>query len=118
MAAHVAGKAVGRQGPGLFDAFHLGAMRAFFADNANLEDPALLRAVAEGAGVDLARFDDDVADPDLKQVVWREFTQGVEQERVTAIPTMFIGERCAAEGALTVDRYRRLFDAALVGRPS
>ena len=109
--AHVAGKAMARQG--WFDAFHLGAMRAFFTLNQNLEDPAVLRQIAASVGADLDRFDQDVADPELKELVWREFTTGVERDRVTAIPTLFAGERRVVEGALSLDRYRQLFAAVL-----
>jgi hypothetical protein len=46
-------------------------------------------------------------------LVWREFTTGVEQDRVMAIPTLFAGERRVVEGALSLDRYRQLFAAVL-----
>lgn len=109
--AHIAGKAMARQG--LFDVFHLEAMRAFFSLNQNLEDPVVLRQVAVNVGADVERFDQDIADPELKELVWREFTTGVERDRVTAIPTLFAGERRVVEGALSLDRYRRLFEAVL-----
>jgi predicted DsbA family dithiol-disulfide isomerase len=109
--AHVAGKAAARQG--LFDAFHLQAMRAFFSLGQNLEDPAVLRHVAATVGADLDCFAQDTADPDLKELVWREFTSGVERDRVTAIPTMFVGERRVVEGALSLDRYRQVFDSVV-----
>jgi len=109
--AHIAGKAMAHQGR--FDAFHLEAMRAFFSLNQNLEDPAALRQVAASVGADLDRFDQDVADSELKERVWREFTTGVERDRITAIPTLFAGERRVVEGALSLDRYRQLFDAVL-----
>jgi predicted DsbA family dithiol-disulfide isomerase len=112
--AHIAGKAVARQGSALFAAFHLEAMRAFFGLSQNLQDPKVLRQIAATVGADLKLFDQDMADPELKEVVWREFTLGVEQDRVTAIPTMFVGKR-VVEGALSLDRYRQLFDAVLKG---
>ncbi len=109
--AHIAGKAMARQR--LFNAFHLEAMRAFFTLNQNLQDPAVLRQVAASVGADVDRFDQDVTDPELKELVWREFTSGVERDRVTAIPTLFAGERRVVEGAPPLDRYRQLFDAVL-----
>ncbi|MBI3301413.1 MAG: DsbA family protein [Deltaproteobacteria bacterium] len=109
--AHITGKAAARQD--LFDAFHLEAMRTFFSLNQNLEDPAVLRQVARNVGADLDRFDQDTADPELKELVWREFTTGVERDRVTAIPTLFAGERRVVEGALSLERYRQLFDSVL-----
>ncbi len=108
--AHIAGKAAARQG--LFDAFHLEVMRAFFSLSQNIEDPAVLRRIAETVGCHVADFEADRADPGLKELVWREFMTGVERERVTAIPTMFVGTR-VIEGALTLDRYRQVFDTAL-----
>jgi predicted DsbA family dithiol-disulfide isomerase len=108
---------VARQATQLFDAFHLRAMRAFFTDGENIEEPALLRAIAKEVGADLARFDDDTSDPRLRQSVWEEFTGGVERYRVTAVPPMLLGEpRRIVEGALPLDRYRRLFRAALSGK--
>jgi len=109
--AHIAGKAAGRQG--VFDDFHLEAMRAVFSLNQNLEDSTVLRQIAADVGADLERFDQDVTDPELKELVWREFTRGVERDRVTAIPTLFAGERRVVEGALSLDRYRQLFDTVL-----
>ena len=109
--AHVAGKAAARQG--LFDAFHLEAMRAFFSLSQNLEDPAVLRQIAARIGADLDCFAQDMTDPDLKEQVWREFTTGVERDRVTAIPTMFVGEQRVVEGALSLTRYRQVFDSVL-----
>jgi predicted DsbA family dithiol-disulfide isomerase len=109
--AHIAGKAMARQE--LFDVFHLEALRAFFSLNLNLEDRAVLRQIATNLGADIDRFDQDVADPELKELVWREFTTGVERDRVTAIPTLFAGERRVVEGALSLDRYRQVFDAVL-----
>lgn len=111
MPAHIAGKAMARQGR--FDDFHLEAMRAFFSLNENLQDPAVLRQVAASVGADIDRFDQDVADPELKELVWREFTTGVERDRVTAIPTLFAGERRVVEGALSLNRYRQLFETVL-----
>ncbi len=109
--AHIAGKAAARQG--LFESFHLEAMRAFFSLSQNLEDPAVLRQIAASVGADLNCFDQDVADSALKELVWREFTSGVERDRVTAIPTLFVGERRVVEGALALERYRQVFDAVL-----
>ncbi len=111
--AHIAGKAIARQGSALFNAFHLEAMRAFFSLSQNLEDPAVLRQIATSVGADLERFDEEMTDPELKELVWREFSMGVEQDRVTAIPTMFVGKRRVVEGALSRERYRQLFDAVL-----
>ena len=108
--AHIAGKAAARQG--LFDAFHLEAMRAFFSLSQNIEDPAVLCQVAETVGCNVTDFEADIADPGLQELVWREFKTGVERERVTAIPTMFAGKQIT-EGALTRDGYRRVFDTAL-----
>jgi len=111
--AHIAGKAAARQG--LFDAFHLEVMRAFFSLGQNLEDPLVLRQIATAIGADLDRFAQDITDPDLKEQVWREFTTGIEQDRVMAIPTMFVGEHRVIEGALSLARYRQVFDSVLEG---
>jgi predicted DsbA family dithiol-disulfide isomerase len=109
--AHIAGKAAARQG--LFEAFHLEAMRAFFSLSQNLEDPIVLRQIATSIGADLDRFTQDITDPGLHEQVWREFMTGVEQDRVMAIPTMFIGEHRVIEGALSLPRYRQVFDSIL-----
>ncbi len=111
--AHIAGKAIARQGSALFEAFHLQAMRAFFSLSQDLGDPVVLRQIAATIGADLKLFDQEMADPELKELVWREFTRGVEQDRVTAIPTLFVGQRRVVEGALSLERYRQLFDTVL-----
>ncbi len=110
--AHIVGKAVSRQGQALFDAFHLEAMRAFFSRSQNIADPAVLRQIAAGVGADLGLLDEALADPGLKERVWQEFMLGVEEDRVQAVPTLFVGKR-VVEGALPLERYRKLFDEAL-----
>jgi predicted DsbA family dithiol-disulfide isomerase len=94
----------------LFDIFHLEAMRAFFSLSQNLSDPAVLRRIAHEAGADLALFDQDIVDPRLHDLVWQEFTGGVERDRVIAIATMFIGRQHVVDGALSLDHYRQAFD--------
>lgn len=116
--AHVAGKAVARQSSGLFEEFHLDAMRAFFRCSRNIANPSVLRQLAAGVGADLARFDEDMADPELPALVWREFTEGVERDRVIAIPTMFVGTWRVTEGALSLAHYRCVFDTALAAGKS
>lgn len=115
---HIAGKAVARQSAALFDEFHLEAMRAFFSRSQNIAELSILRQIAARSGADLARFDEDMADPEAPTCVWREFIEGVECDRVIAIPTMFVGTWRVIEGALSLAQYRCVFDTTLAAGTS
>lgn len=97
--AHFAGRAAGRQH--LFGPFHLEVMRASISLSQRFEDLAMLHNVAEGVGCNVADFATDIADPSLRELVWREFMTVVEREGMAAIPTMFRDKR-VVEDALAL----------------
>ncbi len=67
----LAGCAARRQGPEAFDRFHLALMRARHVEGLPLTRPTILQ-VAEGAGLQLARFERDLGDPELRTCLAHE----------------------------------------------
>ena len=63
--AHQGGLAAKRQGKDAFKSFFMTLLRARHEDKADLNDPEVINGAAHGAGLDLARFREDLVDPDL-----------------------------------------------------
>ena len=74
-----------RQGPEAFDRFRLGLLRARHVDGLPLTRPTHL-AVAEAAGIHLARFETDLADPELRTSLAQEHHQAARRD-VFGTPT-------------------------------
>lgn len=84
--------AVAQQGEALAADYDLRVRRAFFAEGRNIGRPEVLRAIADEAGVDLARFDRDVSGPAARRAVEEEFRTGREQYHVRGTPTLLLGD--------------------------
>ncbi len=111
--ALIAARAAERQGQEAGDRYHWGLFRAFFEGNRDISERKVLGEVAAGAGLDLARFDADVARPALRAEVLAAHVEAVDTFGVEAVPTIIIGGR-RFEGAASEAAYR----AALAeGRP-
>ena len=63
--AHKAGLAVKRQGKDAFEAYFMALLKARHEDKADLNDQAVIDAAGAAAGIDMARFREDIADPEL-----------------------------------------------------
>ena len=74
-----------RQGPEGFDRFRLGLLRARHAEGRPLHLTTSLQ-VAEAAGLRLARFEADLADPELRTCLAQEHHQGAVRD-VFGTPT-------------------------------
>ena len=74
------------------DAFRTAAMDAYWRDGRNIEDPAVIRELAEGADLDP---DDAVAAMTDRRYLDRiaETRREANAAGVTGIPTFFIGDR-------------------------
>jgi protein-disulfide isomerase len=83
--AHLASMAAARQGK--FWEFH----RKLYADGAGLQ-PDDLRQYAFDLGLEMQRFEEDWADPELRKVVERDMTEAVAID-LTATPGFFINGR-------------------------
>ena len=71
-------------------------LRARHEDKADLNDEAVILQAASGAGLDLARFREDLADPDLLREIGDSHTKAVEEYGAFGVPTfVFPGGQAA-----------------------
>ena len=85
--AFLAALAAKRQGPEAFDRFHYSLLRAKWEDNLDHGKRETHLAVAERAGLDCARFAQDVDDPKLLAEIGRDYEEGRERHGVFGTPT-------------------------------
>ncbi len=94
--AHVSGLAAKRQGEDAFQAFFMALLRARHEDKKDLLDPAVMEQAAVAAGLDMARFSEDQADPELLKDIGESHTIAVEEHGAFGVPTFVFGEGKAA----------------------
>ena len=82
-----AGQAALRQGSQAFEAFQLALLKARHEERKDLEDQALIMETARASGLDMARFQEDLADESTLQELGRSHTQAVEEYGVFGVPT-------------------------------
>jgi predicted DsbA family dithiol-disulfide isomerase len=101
----VAAKAAARLGG--FDRYHLAVMDAYFFENRNVSDPAVLIDIAEACGLDPAAFAEALQDEGLVQLVIDEHNEAVEAG-VTGVPTVVAPNGFQIPGAQDLAFYRHL----------
>ena len=84
-----AGEAARRQGKEAFARFHLALLKARHGagERIALDETEPLVEVARGAGLDTARFQQDLQDRDLQSSIARDHTEAVEDHGVFGTPT-------------------------------
>jgi len=85
--AHQAGLAAKRQGKEAFKSFFMTLLRARHEDKADLNDQSVINQAAQSSGLDLARFREDVVDPDLLRELGESHTKAVEEHGAFGVPT-------------------------------
>ena len=85
--AHRAGLAAKRQGKQVFESFFLTLLRARHEAKKDLMDQAVIEEAAIEGGVDMARFREDLADPDLLREIGESHTRAVEEFGAFGVPT-------------------------------
>ena len=85
--AHQSGLAAKRQGPDAFKSFLVALLKARHEEKKDLTDPEVMREAAEKAGLDVGRFLEDQADPDLLREIGESHTKAVEEHGVFGVPT-------------------------------
>jgi|TARA_Y100000588_G_scaffold172608_1_gene186454 protein-disulfide isomerase-like protein with CxxC motif len=90
--AHMSGLAAKRQGEDAFRSFFMALLRARHEDKKDLLDPAVMEEAAVTAGLDMARFREDAADPELLKDIGESHTIAVEQHGAFGVPTFVFGE--------------------------
>jgi predicted DsbA family dithiol-disulfide isomerase len=103
--------------PEHFDAFHHALFRAYFTEGRDLGDPAVIRDVAAGSGVDV-----DAMETALEQGSYESAVSetGAEARRhgITGTPTFVFDGRYAAVGAQPAEELRRVVERVLSEKPA
>jgi predicted DsbA family dithiol-disulfide isomerase len=86
--AFKAAEAARRQGKEAFERYHFALLAARHDQGRNIASPEVLRDVAGTAGLDLGRFEHDLADPSILDALARDHTHAVEAHGVFGIPTL------------------------------
>ena len=94
--AHRAGLAAKRQGKEAFESFFITLLRARHEDKKDLDDPTVIEEAATKAGLDIARFREDAADPDLLREIAESHTKAVEEHGAFGVPTFVFDSGNAA----------------------
>lgn len=90
LAAFKGAEAARRQGTEAFEAFHYGLLKARHEDGSSLDRESVAR-VAESAGLDAARFREDLDSADILRAL-AEDHEGAVARGVFGTPTIFFGE--------------------------
>ena len=85
--AHCSGLAAKRQGKEAFEAFFIALLKLRHEEKADLNDPDVMKTAAETAGLDIGRFLEDQADPDLLIEIGESHTKAVEEHGAFGVPT-------------------------------
>ena len=117
-------EAARRQGDEAFRRFHLALLRARFEGNHDLADPNTVLEAARTAELDLARFEEDLADPSCLERLAADHTTAVSEHNVFGTPTfVFPGAKPAylkLTRALTEEEaldFWEVFRSTVVDRP-
>ena len=81
-----AGVAAQRQGPEIWDTFFINLLRARHEDRIDLTDADAINTVAEASGVDMGRFAEDLADPEILREIGESHTEAVEIHGAFGVP--------------------------------
>ena len=89
MVAAMAGEAARRQGPELFEKFHLALLKARHGGEGRiaLNEEAPMLEVAAGVGLDVERMKKDMEDPELAAIIGRDHTEAAEEHGAFGTPT-------------------------------
>ena len=85
--AHRAGLATKRQGKEAFESFFITLLKARHEDKKDLTDPAVIEEAGIKAGIDMGRFREDLADPDLLREIGESHTRAVAEHGAFGVPT-------------------------------
>lgn len=109
--AQVAAKAVDRTSPTAAHAFHRALLRAYFTDNRDISNWAVLREVAAASGVALAPYDELLENERqaLAGEVIDDHNAAVERQ-IHAVPSVLLADQLVVPGAQDVEVYEGLID--------
>ena len=94
--AFAAAEAAARQGVAQFEAFQLALLRARHEDRKDLSDENVILAAAQTAGLDMARFREDMRDPAIIPETGKSHIEAVEEHGVFGVPTFIFPNGASA----------------------
>ena len=83
-----AAEAARLQGQDAFDRFRMALLRARHEDKRDVADKAVLMETAREAGLDLERFQRDLADRSLMAKIGEDYERGVQDHGIWGTPTL------------------------------
>jgi predicted DsbA family dithiol-disulfide isomerase len=95
-------EAVRESGSGAFELLNEALFRAYFSEGKNIGDPAVLRRIAEEAGVPGETVDLAWSDPRFEEGLKRQHDVA-SRIGVTAVPTFILGNQWILEGAVPTE---------------
>ena len=90
------GEAARRQGTKAFETFQLALLTARHQDRKDLSDPEVIMEAARASGLDMARFQKDLADESILKDLAESHTKGVDEYGVFGVPTFIFPDGTAA----------------------
>jgi len=93
--AFLAAEAARRQGEAAFDRFHTALLRARHEQRRDIADTNTLIELAESAGVDMTRFQKDIADRQLLTRLAQDHTFAVDTLGIFGTPTLVFAQEQA-----------------------
>lgn len=102
-----AGTAAQRQGPELFERFHIEMFAAYFSRSEDITSKDVVVKVARRSGLDAERFSRDADDEELQAEVFRKVTGAMSVYSVNAVPTVIIDGGVSVQGAVPAGDYLR-----------
>jgi predicted DsbA family dithiol-disulfide isomerase len=96
MPALRAGEAARRQGQELFERFHMALLTARHGgERRNIAEMDVLEEIATSVGLNIDKFREDMADPELVQIIAKDHTEAADQRGIFGTPT-FVFENGAS----------------------
>ena len=85
--AHRAGLAAKRQGKEAFESFFIALLKLRHEERRSLTEMEVMEEAVANSGIDMARFREDLADPDLLREIGESHTEAVEEYGAFGVPT-------------------------------
>ena len=104
-----AAKAARAQGQGAFYRMHELLFRAYFIENRNISDNAVLEEIACQAELNLAQFREVIALPATQEEVMQEYEEAVNKYDINGVPTI-IFRGYPLTGAVDIEVYRQAIE--------
>lgn len=107
-----AGLAARAQEAEAWERFHMNLLTAFFSENRNITDPAVLCEVAEKSDLDVARFRDNLESGVYRRQALEEYHEACSLG-ITGIPSVVVNDKVVLMGAVPRDHYKVVINSIL-----